>query len=160
MTRNVRLLVLTIVAVSAVGVVTMKRQRAPSPAAAGVAVPPASSRGRADTRALPRLVDVGADQCIPCKMMIPVLEELRTEYAGRLRVEFVDAWKNPAAAEAYNVYAIPTQIFHAPDGRELARHQGFISKADILATWQKLGVALRPAPAERWAASRARVPCP
>jgi len=81
--------------------------------------------------------------------MIPVLEELRTEYAGRLRVEFVDAWKNPAAAEAYNVYAIPTQIFHAPDGRELARHQGFISKADILATWQKLGVALRPAPAER-----------
>ena len=143
MTRNVRLLVLAIVAVSAVGVVTMKRQRAPSPSAAGVAVPPASSRGRADARALPRLVDVGADQCIPCKMMIPVLEELRTEYAGRLRVEFVDAWKNPAAAEAYNVYAIPTQIFYDATGKELFRHEGFFAKEDILTKWKELGVDLK-----------------
>jgi hypothetical protein len=37
------------------------------------------------------------------------------------------------------IYMIPTQIFFDGDGRELARHQGFLSKADILATWKRLG---------------------
>ena len=45
--------------------------------------------------ALPRLVDLGADKCVPCKMMAPVLAELRTEYAGRFEVDFIDVWKRP-----------------------------------------------------------------
>ena len=39
---------------------------------------------------LPRLVDVGAGKCIPCKAMAPILEDLRTRYAGKLEVLFVD----------------------------------------------------------------------
>ncbi|MGC9316705.1 MAG: hypothetical protein ACP5KN_01565 [Armatimonadota bacterium] len=39
---------------------------------------------------LPRFVEVGAESCIPCKMMQPVLDELRADYAGELRVEFAD----------------------------------------------------------------------
>ncbi len=93
---------------------------------------------------LPRLVDVGADSCIPCKAMVPVLEELRREYAGRLRVDFIDAWKFPAQADAFNVSIIPTQIFIDASGRELHRHVGFISKAEILETWRQLGVHLAP----------------
>lgn len=91
------------------------------------------------TSGMPRLVDVGADRCIPCKAMAPILEELRTEYAGRMQVDFIDVWKNPSAGDPYNVYSIPTQIFLDEHGRELTRHSGFISKQDILATWRRVG---------------------
>jgi len=92
--------------------------------------------------ALPRLVDLGADKCIPCKMMAPILEELKEEYKDRMEVEFVDVWKNPDAGKAYGISVIPTQIFYDADGKELFRHQGFISKEDILAQWKELGVDL------------------
>ncbi|MCX6552213.1 MAG: thioredoxin family protein [Acidobacteria bacterium] len=88
---------------------------------------------------IPRLVDLGADKCIPCKAMAPILVELRAEYAGRLQVDFIDVWKDPRAGDPYNIYAIPTQIFFGADGKELARHEGFNSKADILATWKRFG---------------------
>jgi len=88
---------------------------------------------------IPRLVDLGADTCIPCKAMAPILVELRAEYAGRLQVDFIDVWKDPSAGDPYRIYAIPTQIFFDGDGKELTRHEGFISKADILATWKRFG---------------------
>ncbi len=96
----------------------------------------------AAARSLPRLVDVGADRCIPCKAMAPVLEQLRADYAGRLEVTFVDVWRSPELAEPYAVRIIPTQIFFGADGRELARHQGFMSRDEILAQWKALGVEL------------------
>lgn len=93
---------------------------------------------------LPRLVDVGADKCIPCIMMAPVLGELKKEYAGVLDVEFVDVWKNPSAGQKYGIRGIPTQIFYDANGKELKRHMGFISKQGILDEFQKLGIALKP----------------
>ena len=93
----------------------------------------------------PRLVDLGADQCIPCKMMAPILKELKTEYDGRMEVEFVDVWKKPDAGKAYKISLIPTQIFFNATGKELFRHEGFISKEDILAKWKELGVSFKPA---------------
>ncbi len=94
--------------------------------------------------ALPRLVDLGADKCIPCKMMAPILKELTKEYAGRLKVEFIDVWKSPDAGKAYKISLIPTQIFFDAAGKELFRHEGFFSKQDILAKWKELGVSLAP----------------
>jgi thioredoxin 1 len=85
---------------------------------------------------LPRLVDVGADKCIPCIMMAPVLGELKKEYAGVLDVEFVDVWKNPSAGQKYGIRGIPTQIFYDANGKELKRHMGFISKQGILDEFQ------------------------
>lgn len=93
-------------------------------------------------KALPRLVDLGADQCIPCKMMAPILEELKQEYAGRLQVDFIDVWKNPDAGKEYSIKLIPTQIFFDASGKELFRHEGFFSKEDILAKWEELGINL------------------
>lgn len=90
--------------------------------------------------ALPRLVDLGADKCIPCRMMAPVLNDLQKEYAGRMVVEFIDVWKDPAAGKAYKINLIPTQIFFDSTGKELFRHEGFFSKQDILAKWKELGV--------------------
>ncbi|MHC4202653.1 MAG: thioredoxin family protein, partial [Planctomycetota bacterium] len=70
-------------------------------------------------RALPRLVDLGSTTCIPCKMMKPVLEELRKEYAGRLRVEFIDVKADPEAGTEYGRSIIPTQIWYDASGKEL-----------------------------------------
>ena len=94
---------------------------------------------------LPRLVDLGAGKCIPCKMMAPILEELKRDYAGGLEVIFIDVWEHPNESEEYGIRLIPTQIFYDVSGRELFRHEGFISKEDILAKWKELGVQLQPA---------------
>ncbi len=91
----------------------------------------------------PRLLDLGATTCIPCKKMAPVLEELKTEYEDRLDVEFVDVWKVPGVANQYGVTSIPTQIFFDASGKELFRHQGFFGKDEILAKWDELGVDLK-----------------
>jgi thioredoxin 1 len=92
---------------------------------------------------LPKLVDLGADKCIPCKMMAPILEELKKQYAGQLEVEFIDVWKNPAAGRAYGIQMIPTQIFYDAEGKERFRHVGFFGKEDIIAKWKELGVDLK-----------------
>jgi thioredoxin 1 len=94
---------------------------------------------------VPRLVDLGAGKCIPCKMMAPILEELKKEYAGRFDVEFIDVWENPDAGKQYGVEMIPTQIFYDASGKELFRHTGFFGKEDILGKWKELGVGMAPA---------------
>ena len=146
--RKVTIVALLLIAV---GAVFAMRER---PAAA-----PETGRGLSSASVLrapvlsgrPRLVDLGAQQCIPCKMMAPVLEDLRREYAGSMDVVFIDVWKDPGAGEAHQVDIIPTQIFFDASGRELYRHQGFIGKADILSKWKALGYefkALRVQPAD------------
>jgi thioredoxin len=92
---------------------------------------------------LPKLLDLGAGKCIPCKMMFPVLDGLKKEYAGKLEVEFIDVWQNPDAGKQYGIEVIPTQIFYDAAGKELFRHIGFFSKDDILAKWKELGVDLK-----------------
>lgn len=103
----------------------------------------AASVGAGDeSRPLPRLVDVGAGTCIPCKMMMPVLAELKAQYAGRLRVEYHDIRDEPDAVQKYRVMVIPTQVLYDASGKELFRHEGFFAKEDILAKWKELGVDL------------------
>ena len=94
---------------------------------------------------LPQLIDLGADKCVPCKMMAPILEELATEKAAYFSVQFIDVWKFPEAAQPYNIRVIPTQLFLAPDGTELFRHEGFFSREEILSKWTELGYATGPA---------------
>lgn len=96
----------------------------------------------AATQKLPRLVDVGAGKCIPCKMMAPILAGLKRDYADQFITEFVDVWENPDAGKPYNIQMIPTQIFFDAEGKELFRHEGFFGKEDILAKWKELGVNL------------------
>lgn len=104
------------------------------------------------TPALPRLVDLGAGKCIPCKQMKPVLDELSRDYADQFTVVFIDVWINRDEGEKYGIRMIPTQIFFSADGKELARHEGFMAKKDILAKWRELGVSVEE-PAAKPAAS-------
>ncbi len=96
--------------------------------------------GPAPSANLPRLVDLGADKCVPCKMMAPILEEIKVEFASTFAVEFIDVWKHPDAATPYGIKVIPTQIFFSATGEELFRHEGFFSREDILTKWRELGV--------------------
>ena len=109
----------------------------------------AAAAWAADPARLPRLVDLGADKCIPCKAMAPILKELKAEYAGRMDVEFIDVWKDPKPGKAYKIKLIPTQIFFDASGKERFRHEGFFGKEDILAKWKELGVDLKSKPGER-----------
>ncbi len=97
----------------------------------------------AEAAKLPKLIDLGAGKCIPCKKMAPILEELKKEYAGRMEVVFIDVWKNPDAGKAYGIEMIPTQIFYDANGTELFRHTGFFGREDILGKWKELGVELK-----------------
>lgn len=103
---------------------------------------PENTQTAETTATLPRLVDLGATKCIPCKLMAPILEELKKEYKGRLEVVFVDVWENPQAAKKSGIKIIPTQIFYDASGKELFRHEGFFSKEDILGKWKEFGVNL------------------
>ena len=93
-------------------------------------------------KGLPALVDLGSDQCIPCKMMAPILEELKAEFAGKLQVSFLDVRKYRGLSALYAIQVIPTQIFYDASGKELFRHEGFYSKEDILAKWKEYRVDL------------------
>jgi len=110
-------------------------------ASAGQDPSPRPTVAAAAVRPIPRLVDLGSVGCIPCKAMAPILEGLKSEYAGRMEVEFIDVWKNRDAADAYGVRLIPTQVFFDADGNELVRHQGFMGKDEILAQWKAVGVS-------------------
>lgn len=96
----------------------------------------------------PRLVALGAGQCIPCKKMQPDLAELRENYSGAMELVYIDVWKDREAGAQYGIQSIPTQIFYDPSGNELFRHVGYYSKDDILAKWQELGLPLQPTPAD------------
>lgn len=91
---------------------------------------------------LPKLIDLGSDECIPCIEMAPILEELKTEYAGVFQIKFLDIRKEPTWIEVYKIQVMPTQIFFDASGKELFRHEGFYSKEDILSKWTELGVEL------------------
>ncbi|MCP3904124.1 MAG: thioredoxin family protein [Planctomycetes bacterium] len=124
-----RLAVLVAVAAAVVVVFRLKEaDPAPEPAA----------QPAADV-ALPRMLDLGADKCIPCKKMAPILVKLRKDFAGEFEVVFIDVWKDKEAGKPYGVKLIPTQIFFDAEGDELFRHVGFFSRDDILGTWSDLG---------------------
>jgi len=92
---------------------------------------------------LPKLLDLGATKCIPCKMMVPVLDELSKEYKGQLDVQFIDVWKNPKEAENRKVKSIPTQIFFDAKGKEIFRHVCYFPKEDIVKAFRDHGIKLK-----------------
>jgi thioredoxin 1 len=92
---------------------------------------------------LPKLIDLGTTSCTPCQMMIPVLEELRTKYKGKLIVEFINTAENPSKAQQYGISTIPTQIFFDKNGREIFRHIGYFSTQEIIDAFKEKGIDLR-----------------
>jgi len=131
--------------IAAVGLVVAlkKRDSEQGGARTSLAITPSNASplpgGPAEATGVPKLVDLGAGTCIPCKMMAPILDGLREEFKGRLEVVFIDVRENPSEGRRYRINLIPTQIFFDGAGKELFRHEGFFSRDDILGTWKQFG---------------------
>jgi thioredoxin 1 len=145
-----KIAIVAVLTVAVIGAVVLKKGQTPDKSKID-----ALAANAVAMTGLPRLLDLGADKCIPCKMMFPVLEELKKEYAGKMEVGFIDVWQHPEAGRAFGVEVIPTQIFYDASGKELFRHVGFFGKKEILAKWKELGVDPNAAPAGHPAAAKA-----
>ena len=90
---------------------------------------------------IPRLVVYSSQSCGPCQRLMPILVEIQKEYSGRMAVQVIDVNENESASAAQNIRATPTLIFYDAAGKEISRHEGLLSKQDILAKWKELGVS-------------------
>ena len=85
---------------------------------------------------VPVLVDAWAPWCGPCHMIAPVIDELATELAGRVRVVKLNVDDNPRTAERFNLRSIPTLLV-LKDGREVDRLVGVQPKQEIARRLEK-----------------------
>lgn len=80
---------------------------------------------------LPVLLDMWAPWCGPCRMIAPVIEQLASELAGRVKVAKLNTDENPMTASRFNVRSIPTLLV-LKDGKEIDRLVGAFPKQEIL----------------------------
>ena len=87
-------------------------------------------------------VELGSVNCIPCKMMQPVMKEIEKDYGSQVKVVFYDVWAQEGKqyAEQYKVLAIPTQVFLDKNGKEFFRHIGFFPKEEIVMVLENQGI--------------------
>lgn len=85
-------------------------------------------------------IELGADRCIPCKAMQPIMREIAEEFSGKIQVVFYDVWKDPRPARHYRIQLIPTQVFIDQNGEEIFRHVGFFPKDEILQMLREKGI--------------------
>ena len=103
----------------------------PTPAVAGpVVVTDATFAAQVEQAPVPVLVDAWAPWCGPCKILSPVVDELATELAGRVRVAKLNVDENPATAARFGIRGIPTLLV-LRGGREVDRIVGVLPKAEI-----------------------------
>ena len=84
------------------------------------------------------LIELGALSCKPCQMMIPIMEELAKEYAGRVNIEFINVHKDNTAVRKFAIMVIPTQVIYDREKKEVFRHVGFIEKGPLVVELDKL----------------------
>ncbi|WP_406409440.1 thioredoxin [Streptomyces sp. NBC_01643] len=80
---------------------------------------------------IPVLVDFWATWCGTCRSLMPTLEDISAEYAGKVRIVKINADENPQAVENYGIFSLPTMILFR-NGRVVTQLGGTIGKTHIL----------------------------
>lgn len=88
----------------------------------------------------PLLVDFGANSCLPCRQIRPILKELKEEFKGQANILIIDVYKFKELAREYKVQLIPTLIFFDKEGQEVFRHLGAWDKESIKNKLKEIGV--------------------
>ena len=107
---------------------------------AETSVPESHDAVNVPVKGMATMVDLGANECIPCKMMVPVMEKVEKKYKGKAAIVFIDVWTNKEPAMRFGIRAIPAQIFFDKEGKEVFRHEGFMSEAEIDRIFKGMGV--------------------
>ena len=94
---------------------------------------------KAMTSGKPVLVDFGANSCVPCRQMRPLLKEINSEYSGKARVLVIDIYKYQDLAKQHQIQLIPTLVFFDSKGKEVFRHVGAWGKEEIAAKLKEIG---------------------
>ncbi|MDZ7812941.1 MAG: thioredoxin family protein [Ideonella sp.] len=81
----------------------------------------------------PSVIEFGANTCISCREMKPILADLQAKHGERIAVADFDILKNRELISRYQIRLMPTQVFFDAQGRETSRHMGKISGDEILA---------------------------
>ncbi len=87
----------------------------------------------------PLLVDFGANSCLPCRQLRPILKELSKEFAGKAEILVIDVYKYQRLAADYKIAALPTLVFFDNKGKEVFRHPGAMNKDQIVAKLKEIG---------------------
>lgn len=87
-------------------------------------------------------VELGSVNCIPCRMMQPVMQEVEKKYPGQVKIVFHDVWTDQGRAEGakFRIRVIPTQVFLDKNGKEYYRHEGFFSFEEVDKILKQKGV--------------------
>ncbi|HOH98293.1 MAG TPA: thioredoxin family protein [Candidatus Cloacimonadota bacterium] len=76
-------------------------------------------------------LEIGSVNCIPCRMMQPIMKEIAEEYAGVVKVDFYDLQVDKEIGPKYGIRVMPTQVFLDANKKEFFRHEGFYPKAEL-----------------------------
>jgi len=89
----------------------------------------------------PVLVDFGANSCVPCRQLRPILKDVRNEYSRKAELLVIDVYKYQTLAKEYKIMLIPTLVFFDSKGKEVFRHMGVLDKEKIVAKLKEIGMA-------------------
>jgi thioredoxin 1 len=89
-------------------------------------------------------VELGSVNCVPCKMMEPVLKDVEEKYGTQVKVVFHDVWTDAGKkyGVTYGIKSIPTQVFLDKEGIEYYRHEGYFPKEELVKILAMKGVKL------------------